>query len=320
MLSEVKSKKLNIKALRKLSLKIQKQIHLQMGATGAHSSSELTNHKSLVPTDYISNLLHPDLIAKIAKDVPIRYLQNFMQVNKYVNEALRDFLPAFIKQHFIPRQVRSRAALEAAKNDALLNPNTLYRISLADFLAHVRPGLLEWQNLRENYIEKFTQLINETEDNGENQLYNLKRLALIHPEFTEEDLDMYTRIQVPSYYGRNITYPHHIDLAVPELTLQEFLTTLRPFIATKFNAEDKRQLINSLEQVITDKQNNWHNQPRNQEQWDQYEREMDISTKYDNIILSIRHPEFSEDEIIAHRMVRFQCPHCYPPQLRDYNY
>jgi hypothetical protein len=304
---------------KKLKLPLTKSLRKMKISAGTSQAVTVSQEKP-TPTDYISNLLHPDLIAKIAKDVPVRYLQNFMQVNKYVNEALRDFFPAFIKQHFIPKQVRSRAALEAAKNDAILNPNTLYRISLADFLTQVRPGLLEWQNLRENYIEKFTQLINETEDNGENQLYNLKRLALIHPEFTEEDLDMYTRIQVPSYYGRNITYPYHIDLAVPELTLQNFLTTLRPFIATKFNAEDKRQFINSLEQAITNTQNNWHRQPRNQEQWDQYEREMDISTKYDNIIISIRHPEFSEDEIIAHRMVRFQCPQCYPPQLRDYNY
>ena len=166
----------------------------------------------------------------------------------------------------------------------------------------------------ENYIEKFTQLINETEDNGENQLYNLKRLSLLHPEFTEEDLNMYTRIQVPIYYGRYITYPNNIDLSVPDFTLQNFLTTLRPFIVAKFNAEDKRQFINNLENAITDTQNRWHRQPRDQEQWDQYEREMDISAKYDTIIISIRHPEFSEDEIIAHRMARFQCPQCNPPR------
>ena len=272
---------------KKLKAPLNKSLKKMRLSAGTPQSVALSDVKAS-PNDYITDIINPDLIIEIAGKIPIESLKNFMQVNKYVNQVIREVLPLFIRQHFVPQQVRSPIALENAKNDALLNPNTLHNMSLANFLIHVRPGLLEWQYLREHYIQKFTQLIIDTEDNGENRLYNLKRLALTHPDFTEADLDMYTRIQIPIYHGHYITYPERVDLS--EIELDDFLTNMKPFIMSHFNPEDKRQFIDSLNREIRNVYNRWQRQPRNQEEEDESERDMAKATKYTTFIESLNNP------------------------------
>jgi hypothetical protein len=275
--------------------------------TGASSIITQTN-KEPNPSDYISNLLNPDLLIKISKEIPIGYLKNFMQVNKYVNESLRSFLPTFIREHFIPKTIRSRAALEVATNDALLNPNTLHTMSFPDFLIQVRPALKNWPYLRQHYIEKFETLIRSSDDNDEKKLLNLKRISLIYIDFTQEDIERFIEIQTFNYRGMLVIYPEYIGIA--QMSFEEFMRTIRPFIVQKFNENDKMLYINNLQSLINDTYNRWQGQPRDQEEWDQYEIEMNNVTKYGDIITSIRHPEYSEEEITEHRRDMFTCEYC----------
>jgi len=308
---------------KKLKVSLTKSLR-KMNISGGTSQSQskairVSSSQKLNPNDYISHLLNSDLLAKIAHDIPARYLQNFMQVNKYINESLREYLPVFIKQHFLPKQIRSRAALEAAKNDALLNQNTLHTMSLEDFLLRVRPGLIEWVYLRQHYIEKFEELIRATQDNDAKKLLNLKRIALIYIDFTKEDIERFIQIQTFNYRDILVIYPEYIDIS--RMLFDEFMATIHPFIIEKFNQNDKNLYIHNLESLIADTHTRWQAQPRDQEEWDQYDNEMNNVIKYGDIITSIRHPEFSIDEIIEHREHKFQCHHCYPPHPRftDYN-
>ena len=323
-----------------LDLNQKKPVVAGNGESGSRAVVARTQHTNAAsaaehPENYIKHILNPELIEKVVKHVPLHNLLDFMVMSKTINKLVREVLPNFIKTRFMPGQIRNRLALAAARDDITLNPNTLYRMPLDQFLIEVRPAFIKtdlssikdpWSSIKGHYIEKFRQLINRSEDNDAKKLYNFKRIALIYPNYNQEDLIMYTRIIDFNKPPFNIEYPDTFDFYGMEF--DDFIENVKPFIVEKFSDADKRAFTNELDNQIERLHGHWHAQAQTDSQEEARTNEENNVKKFQKMKVSIWHPLFTNAEIEEHlafndetyEIPYSKCRLCNPPRNQQNYY